>query len=283
MSKITDAYSKFTTSLNNLLSSVDDRLLELQSQYDDEFLAVSESVAEYLDDQEITSVLSGSVLSGQLDDVVSGADTIINTCLQEVDLLISQGINNIQDDYQAGIELAVDAFNDDIAAITGWTEEMTTELEDVTANVSDFITTTHNTFSSKASIFMESISTSSSEKLKTVNAKVEEFINNRPILRLTGFVQLPNGLYIGESNNFRVGVANIGGADWFGWLGMKLDVVYYSDGEEYIDFTWNSNVRPSTTPRLPAGQTQVYPIDVHVPSDTESGNAVNIYLLINTV
>lgn len=279
MTAVGTAKTKFDTSIDKLLASVDTRLSTLEESFRSKLQSIGPLVASYLDDVEITTVLRGTTLTNQLNDAVNGANTIISTSREEANFLINQEVENIQYDYQSGLEIAVDQFNDDIGEIGDWTEAMTSELETVSSAISTKISDTHTAFSDKVEACMTDLAGVSNLESETVNVQIDKWVNNHPMVYLTGFVQLPQALYRGESNRFRIGVSNAGGADWYGWIGMRLVL---EDEEGYVSGSWEYNNRPGKTPVLMAGTSSVYAVDIGVPSEVEDGEILTLYLLVNT-
>lgn len=278
--EIEAAEVKFDNALERILSAVDDSLVVLEDAYRQKLIDIGPVVLDYLGDVEITSVLRGPVLTNQLNDAVDGAQSLITTATDEANFLINQSVENTQYDYQDGLQIAIDEFNADIGKIKNWTTEMTTELEEVSSAISDKISDSNASLSSKVEACMDRLGDISSEQSTDLSALIDRWVNDRPMIYLTGFIQLPSALYRGENNKFRIGVSNSGGKDWSGWVGMRLAL---EDNEGDVLGSWDYNTRPGRTPVLEAGTTEVYAVSVVPPAGTEDGDILTLYLLVNTV
>lgn len=276
---IDDAKNTFDTSIDQLLVTVDEKLAELEESYRTKVKGLAPKILEHLDGIEINTVLRGPVLTNMLNDAVSGANDVMSTGFKEQNFFINQQVENIQYDYRAGIELAVDKFNKDISALKDWTEEMTAHLEEVSTEVGDKIAATHTSFGDKVEACMTNIGDISSEESQVLSSQIDSWVKGRPMIHLTGFIQLPQALYRGESNRFRIGVANTGGEDWYGWIGMRLVL---EDADGYVQGSWDYNSRPGKTPVLEADTTSVYSVDIGVPTEVDDGDMLTLFLLVNS-
>jgi len=273
-------YAKFRASLCTLLRQVDTKLIGAAESYHTKLSASGDVVFDYLDTVEIQTVMRGSVLSGQLMDATDHALDILSTEIEEATIYINTELENIQYDYQAGMELAVEDFNDGVNAITGWTTALSEELTAVSPEISTAISSTHTAFSDKIQKFVDLLPAMSSDETTSVRDRIDAWSKDRPIISLTGFVQLPNALYRGENNSFKIGFNNSGNKKWTGWAGLRLVLL---DDDGVTLGSWDSNIKPVPTPTIESGQSQVFEVSVRVPSDVDDGSSLKIYLLMNTV
>lgn len=278
MSEIGTAYSKFKDALSTLMGNIDDRMVELKKEHIEKWMDTQSAVQDYLALQSMNTVMKGTAFTTAVNEILNGANLVINDGMTEANFAVNQVLTNIQNDYSAGLNAAIEQLNSDVSDITNWTDAMNDEYTLLQTNIASDIESDSETFSQKVELFITEITEITTESSTAVSQDVADFVGAFPALELTGFVQLPPALVRGESNKFRIGVKNTGGGDWLGWLGIKL--LAPVDGE-IVEFS--SNSRPANVVPLQSNSTEVYPVNVSVPDELVAGSGVSLYLIINTL
>lgn len=271
---------KLNSAMKRIVKTIDDRLVEVDLAFKKRADAIKGDLDTYFSGINITTVIRGPALTGYLNEAVAGAEVIIADGLREANFGVNKGVENIQYDYQAALELAIKEFNTGIQSIKEWTEAKSKEVKTVSTTISEDVGRMHEVFGAKVDAAMESLSDVVSDKNTELGDYIETWSKNRPIIHLTGFVQLPSALVKGDNNKFRIGVRNVGTKPWNGWLGLRLIL---EDEEGDVIGSWDSNHRPGATPNVQPDTSQVFAIDVKVPNEIEPGDPINLFLLVNTI
>lgn len=277
---IANLKEKLNYAMKRVTKTVSDRLGEVELDFGKRLDAIKGDLDTYFAGINITTVLRGPALTTLLNEATAGADVVISDGLREANFGVNKSIENIQYDYQAALELAIKEFNQDIQAITDWTKDKSNEVETVSTVISDDMSRMHEWFSARVEDRISSLSDIVSDNNADLAGYIETWSKHRPIIHLTGFVQLPSALVKGDNNKFRIGVRNEGTKPWNGWLGLRLVL---EDEEGDVIGSWDSNYRPGTTPTVLPDTSQVFAIDVAVPNEVEPGDPINLFLLVNTI
>jgi exonuclease VII small subunit len=271
---------KLNSAMKRVMKTIDDRLAEVDQVFKNRADDIKDDLDTYFSGIDITTVIRGPALTGYLNDAVAGAEVVIADGFREANFGVNKGVENIQYDYQAALELAIKEFNTGIQSIQEWTEAKSNEVETISTVISEDVSRMHEAFGAKVDAAMESLSGVVSDKNAELADYIETWSKNRPIIHLTGFVQLPSALVKGDNNKFRIGVRNEGAKPWNGWLGLRLIL---EDEEGDVIGSWDSNHRPGATPSVQPDSSQVFAVDVKVPNEVEPGDLINLFLLVNTI
>lgn len=271
---------KLNSAMKRVVKTIDDRLDVVEFDFKKRVDHIKGDLDAHFNGINITTVLRGPALTTYLNEAAAGAEGVISDGLREANFGVNKGVENIQYDYQAALELAIKEFNQGIQAIKDWTETKSKEVETISTIISEDMSRMHEWFGARVDAKIESLSDIVGDKNTELVEYIETWSKNRPIIHLTGFVQLPSALVKGDNNKFRIGVRNEGTKSWNGWLGLRLIL---EDEEGDVIGSWDSNHRPGTTPNVQPDTSQVFAIDVKVPNEVEPGDPINLFLLVNTI
>jgi hypothetical protein len=277
---IANLKEKLNAAMKRVTKTIDDQLAEIELAFGKRLDAVNDDLDAYFGGVNITTVIRGPTLTARLNEATAGADTVISDGMREANFEVNKSVENIQYDYQAALELAIKEFNLGIQGIKDWTDAKSKEVETVSTVISEDMSRMHEWFSARVEDQIAALSDVVNEKNVSLTEYVDAWSKNRPIIHLTGFIQLPSTLVKGDNNKFRIGVRNEGNKQWSGWFGLRLVL---EDEEGDVIGSWDSNYRPGTTPIVLPNTSQVFAIDVAVPNEVEPGDPINLFLLVNTI
>lgn len=259
----------------DVINEVDDAV----SAYVSKTNAAKASVDSLLARRTINRVLPGQKLTDALKYTQDDVNEIIDDAIAETAFEFNVKIENVGTDFNKSINQSYDKINSSFRGVLledpdGFNAKLETELDTVSTKVDDASTE----ISTKITESVESIMEAKNDAINYVNQVYDTFVTNRPIIRLTGEVYLPATIILGQNNQFSVGLENIGGAKWRGWIGLRLVDEY---GKKFF-----YNGRSSIINPIHPQTSSIVEINVPVPSEIDGynvGSSVSLYAIINTM
>ncbi len=178
----------------------------------------------YMDNNQVSSPFYVPVVVDKLRSIKAGATDLVNSAVNSVSATGSSALADASSQFNSAYTSAISGFNTAIGHHTIYgsqDDDFYKHYIDITNQVNTFLTSGPATFSAELSKVSDQVQKMASDFRDSAFSRVDDFYNNRPLIRLTGKVTIPPLDYEG-SNVFKFEFENIGKKEWVGRLGLKF-------------------------------------------------------------
>jgi len=226
----------------------------------------------------IKRVLPGDSLTNALEYIRTDLETIVADKQKEATFAFNTIANNIMADFDKSIDNAYTAFDNSFEGVLledpdGFNAKLKEEADKAKEKIIE---------ASGAIVDRRVEATNTNidvrnDVVEYVNSRFVAFATDRPLIRLSGEIELPSAIVLDQTNRFGIGIQNVGGAPWRGWLGLRM-----VDNYNKVLF---HNIQPNTIELVQPNSSTMLEINIPVPKTIDGlniGNEVSLYVVVNT-